>query len=478
MDNKKNILGTEKISKLLVKFAIPCVISMLVNALYNIVDQIFIGNKVGYLGNAATNIVFPITVICLGIALLFGDGAAAYLSLMLGKNQKEKANKGIGNAIVMTLIIGIIFLVIGTVFRKSLLTLFGVTEGIYPYAVEYMKYIVFGLPFMMSSIVMSSIIRADGNPKYSMFTMLVGAVLNIILDRIFLYNLMLGTKGAAIATMISEMVSFIMTICYLGRTKNFKISKETLKLEFSTIKTVASFGVSSFITQATITVIIILMNNALTKYGQNSIYGTDIPVSALGIVMKIYQIVNSIIIGIAVGAQPIFGFNYGAKKYDRVKKTYNLSIKIVLVITIIATLLFEICPKLIINIFGKGNELYQDFAVKSFRIYLSLIILNGIQILTSIFFQAIGKPKKSTILSLSRQLILLVPLILILPKLFGVIGLLFAAPIADIITFVIVLAFIIEEMRILNGKEKITWDMVKNIMNKEISIKGLKTSQN
>lgn len=434
---EQNPLGTEKISKLIKQFAIPCIISLIVSSLYNIVDQIFIGQGVGYLGNAATNIVFPFTVVTMAFSLMIGDGASAYLSLSLGKNDKKNANKGVSNGIVVSAMLGILFLVIGLVFRESLLKLFGVTESSYEYAKTYMTYIVLGMPFFMLTNSLNSMIRADGSPGYAMATMLAGAILNMILDPIAIFVFHMGVKGAAIATIIGQIVSGILSILYIKKFKSVSITKECLKLEWKTLKKICSLGISSFITQVAITVVIIILNQTLAKYGAESKYGSDIPLSALGIVMKVNQIVNSIVIGLAAGAQPIMGFNFGAKKYDRVLKTYGFAIKVGLAITACGTLIFQLCPQVIINLFGQEDELYNEFAQLCFRIFLVFVTLNSVQITSGIFFQAIGNPVKAAILSLSRQIGFLVPALLILPRFFGVKGALYAGPTADCLAFIL-----------------------------------------
>lgn len=444
---EENPLGTEKISKLIKQFAIPCIISLIVSSLYNIVDQIFIGQGVGYLGNAATNIVFPFTVVTMAFSLMIGDGASAYLSLSLGKNDKKSANKGVANGIVVSAMLGILFLVIGLVFRESLLKLFGVTESSYEYAKVYMTYIVLGMPFFMITNALNSMIRADGSPQYAMATMLAGAILNIILDPVVIFVLHMGVKGAAIATIIGQIVSGIMSVLYIKKFKSVSITKESLKLEWKTLKKICSLGISSFITQVAITVVIIILNQTLAKYGSESKYGSDIPLSALGIVMKVNQIVNSIVIGLAAGAQPIIGFNYGAKKYDRVLKTYGFAVKVGLGITAIGTLIFQLCPQIIINLFGQEDELYNEFAKLCFRIFLVFVMLNSFQITSGIFFQAIGNPVKAAILSLSRQIGFLVPALLILPRFFGVEGALYAGPTADCLAFILAAILAVREIK-------------------------------
>lgn len=444
---EKNPLATEKISKLIRKFSIPCIISLLVSSLYNIVDQVFIGQKVGYLGNAATNVVFPITVIATAVALLIGDGAAAFLSLCLGKNDNKSAEKGINTGIILITILGLLFLAIGLIFKEPLLRLFGATDNIWEYACDYMFYIVLGLPFYMITTTMNSMIRADGSPKYAMKTMLTGAIINVILDPIAIFKLNAGVAGAAIATVIGQIATCVLSFLYIKKFKTVRVNKETLRIDYKVIKKICALGVSSFITQMAITVVMVISNNALTKYGAMSKYGAEIPLSALGIVMKVNQIITSILVGIAVGAQPIIGFNYGAKKYGRVTKTYSLAIKMSLVVTVIGTLIFQFAPQLVISLFGQENELYNEFAKMCFRIFLMFLMLNGVQVVSSIFLQAIGKSVKSAILSLSRQILILIPVTLILPIFFGVNGVLYAGPVADMLAFLITIAFISVELK-------------------------------
>ena len=447
MEKEENILGYEKIGKLMRKFAIPCIISLLVNSLYNIVDQIFIGWGVGYLGNGATNVVFPLTMVCLAFALMFGDGGAAYLSLKLGEKKQKEAAKGVGNAITISVVVSILICVGYLIFLPQLLNLFGCTDNLREYALSYGEIIVLGLPFMMIGSTLNSIIRADGNPKYAMTSMVAGAILNVILDPIFIFLLNMGVEGAAIATVISQIVTFLINVFYIKKFKSIKIGKEEFKPQAQVMRKVSALGISSFITQMSIVLVIAFENNLLGKYGAESKYGADIPITVLGIVMKISQILNSIIIGIAAGSQPILGYNYGAGKYDRVKKTLKYVLGLSVIISTIAFILFQTIPDKLISIFGSGNELYMEFACIAFRTYLMLVICNGVQIPSGIFFQAIGKSAKSAILSLSRQILFLIPAMVTFGSLFGLIGVLYAGPFADGLAFVISGILIIVEMK-------------------------------
>lgn len=447
MEKEENILGTEKIGKLIRKFSIPCIVSLLVNSLYNIIDQIFIGWGVGYLGNGATNVVFPITMICLAFALMFGDGTSAYLSLKLGEKKKQDATKGVANGIIIAMIVAILFCMITLIFLPQLLNLFGCTDVLKDNAIRYGGIIALGIPFMMIGVTLNSIIRADGSPKYAMISMISGAVLNTILDPIFIFVFKMEVEGAAIATIFSQFITFGLNILYIRKFKTITLNKENFKFKINIARKVSALGISSFITQMSIVFVMATENNLLAKYGMESKFGAEIPITVLGIVMKISQILNSIIIGLASGTQPIFGYNYGARKFERVKKTLKVVLSASVGISIFAFMLFQIIPEKLIAIFGNGNENYIEFACLAFRIYLMLCIFNGIQIPTGIFFQAIGKSSKSAILSLSRQIVFLIPAMIILGKMFGIIGVLLSGPVADGLAFILAIVFLALEMR-------------------------------
>lgn len=453
MEKEENILGTEKIGKLIKKFSIPCIISLLVNSLYNIVDQIFIGQGVGYLGNGATNVVFPLTMICLAFSLMLGDGASSYLSLKLGEKKKEEASKGVGNGITLSVILSILLCATSLIFLPQLLNLFGCTDNLREYATQYGKIIAIGLPFMMIGTALNSVIRADGSPKYAMATMVLGAVLNTILDPIFIFIFKMGVEGAAIATIFSQFITFVLNVGYIRKFKSIQINKENFKLKWNVAKKVSALGISSFITQMSFVVVMAFENNLLAKYGAESKFGSEIPITVLGIVMKISQILNSIIIGIVAGSQPIFGFNYGARKFDRVKSALKTVLGLSLVISTIAFILFQTIPEVLISIFGSGDEIYMEFACLSFRCYLLLCICNGIQIPSGIFFQAIGKSMKSAILSLSRQILFLIPALVILGKMFGIMGILYSGAVADGLAFLVASVLLILELKRLQQAE-------------------------
>lgn len=442
----ENPLGYEKPGKLLGKFAIPSIIAMLVSSLYNIVDQIFIGQGVGYIGNGATNVAFPLTTICMSISLMIGIGAAAKFSLELGKGNPKEAAGCVGNAFWMAAVLGITYAVLVEIFAKPMLNLFGATAENLSYAMDYVRITAIGMPFLIYINVLSNLIRADGNPNYSMICLVAGAVVNTVLDPVFIFGLDMGVKGAALATVISQVVSFSLSIAYMWRFKRVKIGREFLHPKISKCVRMSSLGMSNCLTQLALTVMQIVMNNSLKHYGALSRFGEDIPLSSFGIISKINAIFISVFVGIAQGAQPIVGFNYGAKKFDRVKEIYKLEIISSTVIAVIGFIVIQCFPKQLISLFGSGDELYMEFAVRFMRIFLFMIIVNGVQLISSNFFSAIGKPLKGVILALSRQSLFLVPLIIILPIFLGVEGIAFSGPVSDILAFTISVAVIAREL--------------------------------
>lgn len=427
----KNPLGTERVGKLMVRYAIPSIISIVVNSLYNMVDQIFIGQGVGYLGNAATNVILPLTSILLALGLLIGDGTASYMSLNLGKGKNHAAAYGVGNAISLTVGTSVILLILFEIFLEPLCRLFGATDTALPYALEYGSIIVLGFPFAMIDAGFGSIIRADGRPKASMAGLLIGCITNIILDPIFIFVCHWGVAGAAWATIIGQILNTVYFVACMLRFKTIQLHKEHLKPQASVVKKVLTLGASSFITQVASVFVIAVMNNSLVKYGALSKYGADIPLAALGITMKVSQLIMGISLGIATGIQPILGFNYGSGQYDRVKKTYKLALLSSTLILAIAFLIFQFWPEYIIALFGQESDLYMEFALKCFRIYLLACFAIGVSGVTGIFFQAIGRPIPAALLSLSRQIIFLIPAMLIFGALMGVEGVLWAGPFSD-----------------------------------------------
>lgn len=433
---KENILGTEKIGKLLAKFAIPGIISMVVNSLYNIVDQIFIGQGVGYLGNGATTVIFPMTTFAMAFSLLFGDGSAAFLSLKLGEKKEEEAARGTGAGIIGFVGIGIIITILYLLFLEPLCKLFGASEAILPYAKDYGRIITYGLPFCAVCAGGASIIRADGNPKFNMIGLFAGTIINVVLDPIFIFIFHWGVKGAAFATILGQFANAVLNIYYFSKKmKNVSLNRFVFRKSISYIPRVSKLGISSFITQMALVVAMATRNNVLVTYGAQSKYGPDIPVTTLGITMKTFAIIMSIVIGLSAGAQPIFGYNYGSGKYDRVKKTFKLVAVLSTIICTVAFFLAQFKPMAIISIFGSESDLYNEFAIKCMRIYLMLIPTVGIQIMSGIFFQALGYPVQASILSLSKQIIFQLPVTILLPVFMGVEGVLWAGPVSDVLAF-------------------------------------------
>ena len=449
-------LGKDKIKKQLLSFSIPCVISMLINSIYNIVDQIFIGQGVGTLGNAATNVIFPLVIVFNAIASLIGNGAAANLSLKKGEGNDEEAAKGVGQALTTTIIISIILGVFSYIFMPKLVMLFGCTENVYNYALEYGKIIAIGAPFMIIYSSLSNIIRADGSPKYSMIMLVVGAIINIILDPIFIFEFNKGVAGGAIATVIGQFISFIIAILYIKKFKSIKLTKESLKLDKNVFK-VLGLGLSSCITQGTVLVLFVFMNNMMTKLGASSKFGADIPLSVYGVMSKVNSIYISFVLGVSIGAQPIVGFNYGAGNKERVKETIRKVLLINLGIGLTFNLVFFLFPKELAGLFIKANdpsyELFMEFATLMCHSFFLVMGLNALEMTGSVLIQSLGKVKKATAFAFIRQIILLIPISLFLSLVLnkGIYGILNAGFIADGICFVIAIFMLLDEYKKLDN---------------------------
>lgn len=441
-----NYLAEEKIGKLLLKFSIPCILSLLISSLYNIVDQIFIGHGVGYLGNGATNVVFPLTLIALSLALFIGDGTGAFLSICLGKEDYESGKRSVGSAITLLIATSVFLTLIYTVNLSHILNTFGATEANMSYAIEYFNYIMIGIPFFMFATTVNGIIRADGNPGFAMLSMVTGAVINVVLDALFIFVFKWGMMGAGLATSLGQIVSAIVSLTYIFRMNAFKLSLKDF-LPNPILAKSLPLGISSLITQLSIVITLGFTNNALVSYGAMSKYGSDIPLTSFGIVFKVLQIFISIVVGIAIGAQPIVGFNLGAKKFERIKETYFLMLRAEIILGIVATLTFELFPNQIIGIFGTENALYTEFGVQALRIYLCLIVFSAVQKSSAIFLQSLGKPGLSMSLSLLRDVILIIPLVIILTDRLGVEGILYTAPVADFVAFIVTVVYIQYVMR-------------------------------
>ena len=452
MENS-NYLGTEKVGKLLQKFAIPCICSLIISCLYNIVDQIFVGNGVGYLGNAATGVIFPITVVGWGLSLFFGDGAAAALSVSLGRGETKDIHRSVGSAVLGSFLSGVVVIVIAYLWGEGLLRMIGATDANIQMAHEYGVIIFAMMPLAMTQNTLASIIRADGSPKYAMVAMLTGAVINIIGDPVAIFALDMGIKGAAWATILGQFVSFLICAAYLRHPKTFPVGAGSFRPSMALLKPVMALGTSSLLTQLSIVIITVVNNVLLVKYGARSAYGADIPLAAFVVIMKLFQIVLNIAIGIAAGSQPIVGYNYGAKTYGRVRELLKLMIQWTAIVGLICIVLFEAVPGVFIRMFGSASDpVYFHFAVLCLRIYLSLILVTCVQKVCAIFLQSIGKAKAAAPLSVLRDVLLIV-FSLLIPVFMGVTGIFWAAPAADVLAIFVTAAVMVRVWKEL-GQEK------------------------
>lgn len=426
-----NPLGQAPIGGLIRQFAIPSIISLLVSAAYNITDQIFIGNIVGMLGNAATNVAFPVVSLGVALAQLAGVGTSANFNLNLGRKKREEAENYLGTGLVLMLLLGILLGGLVLIFKTPILILCGATETVLPYGQTYLGITALGLPFHLMGTSGTILIRADGSPKYSMACAVSGAGLNVFLDWLFMVVYHWGIQGAAWATVISQLVSFLLCVGYLPRFKGAKITRSMLGLRKSYAINICKLGVANFLNHIVMMTINIVLNNMLTHYGALSIYGSDIPLAVSGVIAKVQTIVVAFTVGLAHGCQPIFSFNMGAKNYGRVRETYHKAIVVAMAMSLVAFALFQLFPRQIAGIFGSGDPLYYEFAEKYFRIYLFMICVTGVQPLSVNYFTSVGNVRQGTFLSVARQGFFLLPLLVILPLIWGMNGILFAGPIAE-----------------------------------------------
>lgn len=443
----KNPLGYKPVNQLLAQFAIPSIIAMLVSSLYNIVDQFFIGRSVGELGNAATNISFPLSISCVAIALLFGIGGASSFNISMGKGEREKAVYYLGNAIVMLFGCGTVLCLITQFFLEPLLRFFGSPENVLGYAKTYTRIVSFGFPFLILTTGGGHLIRADGRPKITMLCNMTGAILNTILDAIFVFVFKWGMAGAAGATIIGQLISAGLAFWFLSHCKTVTIRREHLLIRKEIITRIISLGAAPCSNQLAMMIVQIVMNKSLKYYGSLSVYGESVPIACAGIITKVNQVFMSFIIGISQGLQPIVSFNYGAAQYNRVKSAYRNAIACSFVLALTAFLLFQFAPRQIISIFGNGSEEYYRFAENYFHIFLFFTFLNFLQPITSNFFTAIGKPKRGIFLSLTRQILFLLPLILIIPLFAGIDGIMYAGPIADFMAAAVSAGMVTRELK-------------------------------
>ncbi|MGV8980753.1 MATE family efflux transporter [Clostridium sp.] len=450
MDNSKQ-LGEMKVLKLLMKFSIPAIVGMLVNALYNVVDRIYIGNGVGSLGIAGITIAFPVMLVMMAFSMLIGIGANSLVSIRLGQNRKEEAEGIFGNAVSLLILTSLILSIIGLVALEPLLKLLGASEQILPYARDYLQIILLGGVFQSIGMGMNNFIRSEGNPKIAMYTMLIGALINTILDPIFIFGFHWGMQGAALATIISQAISAIWVIRYfLTGNSLLKIRKKDLKLKPSVIRGILALGAAPFAMQIAASIQNFIMNTSLATYGG------DIAISGMGVVNSIMTLMVMPVFGITQGVQPIIGYNYGAKKYDRVKQAYKLAVIFATSIVILGWIITRLFPEQLVSMFNsKDTELivFGTMAIKRFMMFLPFI---GFQIVSSNYFQAVGKSKHSALLGLSRQVLILIPALIILPKYFGLKGVISAGPLADIVSSVVTGTFIFFEMKRLDKHHKLT----------------------
>ena len=462
MEHSNQFLGTERIGKLMKQYAIPCIISLLVGALYNIVDQIFIANAsyLGSYGNAANTVVFPLTVVALAIAVMIGDGCCAFVSISLGKNESQTARKSVGNSVVMIIVSSLILTAIYLIFAKQIIAMFGgtVNEETFRHSGEYFFYISLGIPFYMFGQAMNPVIRADGSPKFAMISTLAGAVINIILDPVFIFVCKWGMMGAAVATVIGQIVTAVLAVWYLLHMKIIKPERGDCRISGSICKKTLVLGITSFLSQISLVAAMAAINNMIRKYGaMDAVFCQEqyaqIPMAVVGIVMKFFQIVISVVVGMAAGCIPIVGFNIGAGKKLRVKELFTSLLIAEAAVGAIAMILVECFPHQLINIFGAANEsvYYTDFAIKAFRTYLCMIILACANKACFIFLQAMGKAAASTLLSMIREVVFGVGFALLLPVFFGLDGVLYSMPVSDLLTFIIAAFLICRTYKELNG---------------------------
>ena len=456
MENKeRSFLGTEKISTLMRKFAVPSIIAMLVSALYNIIDQLFIGQEVGIDGNAATNIAFPLTTLCIACALLFGIGGASCFNLSMGRGDEKRAAFFAGNSASMQILVGAVIFIVTEVFLHPILSLCGAEGGIVEeYAAVYVRITAIGFPFLILTTGGSNLMRADGSPGTAMLCSIIGAALNIILDALFIMVFGWGMAGAAWATVIGEVISAVILMSYLRKFKKIKMTIKHFMPRLKYARQIALLGMAAFFNQVTMMVVQVVMNQLLRTYGDESVYGATVTIASAGIVMKVFQVFFSFIIGLSQGSQPIESYNYGAKQYDRVRGALWLTLGLGGILSLAATIIFQVFPAEILSMFGKGDAMYMEFGVRFFRIFLLAVVVDFFQPVVSTFFTSIGKAYKGVFLSLTRQFIFFMPLLLILSGIYGLDGILYAGPAADLSAFAVTLIMMGLELRNIRALER------------------------
>lgn len=442
-----NILGTENINKLIFKFATPTILSMLTVSLYNLVDQIFIGHAVGYLGNAAINVAFPIHSIVMGFALWIGDGTATYIAMNLGAGRREEAGKAVSQSVILLAIISVLTVAFGYIFMEPILYLSGCTAVMLPYAMEYTKYILLGMPFLIFACGMNPSVRADGNPRYAMLAMMAGCLLNFILEPIFIFGLNMGLAGSAIGTVVSQLFSAILVLAYFPKLKTFKFERKNIRLHGKLPMTVMKLGLSSLTLNCCQIVNVLIINNLLVFYGAMSTLGAEAVFAAMGAAQKVAFISTNVTSGIGIGSQPIIAFNRGALNFDRVRECYFAALKLAVAFTAVVLVLTRIYPTEIMLIFGDDNPGFMTFGIAVLEIWMLTIMLSAFQDVSTSFFQSIGRPFLAMTIPLARRILLILPMSYFFPKYWGVISILWAGPIADTIVFAIILALLRKSFR-------------------------------
>ncbi|MDR1514470.1 MAG: MATE family efflux transporter [Synergistaceae bacterium] len=440
-------LASAGIGGLIIKYGLPSIVAMLVGALYNIVDQIFIGHKVGMFGNAATNVAFPLGAVCMSIALLLGVGGASNFNLEMGRGNRENAGRIAANAVTFMGLFGLAVFILVRLFLVLILEAFGATPEVMPYALTYTSIISLGIPFMIMSIGCTHLIRADGSPRYSMICNVTGAVMNVILNSVLMFGLDMGIAGAAWGTVISQFISWLMAVRYISGYKSAPLVKNYFIPRLSKLAKIASLGAAASFNQLSMMCVQVTLNNVLTHYGALSAYGANIPLAASGIITKVNMVFISVVVGLAQGGQPIIGFNYGARNYARVKRTFRILISVSTGLSFVVFVCFQLFPTGIISLFGSGSGEYYRFVERYFRIFLFMTVANGVQPLTSNFFTSIGKATRGIFISLTRQIIFLLPLVIIFPRFWGVDGVMYAGPAADAAAVCVAAVFLFREFR-------------------------------
>ena len=447
-------LETEPLSKLLLRYSVPTTLTLMVNYLYNVVDQIFIGHGAEITGMAAVNVAFPVSILVNAVALLLGDGCAANVSLCLGRKDQETADRIFGHAVTWIITGGIVMALLCGIFTPQILRLCGATDTAYGEAAAYLRVIALGIPFQLVCPAFTAMIRADGAPQYTMKCMMTGAVINLILDPVFIFGLNMGVVGAGIATVIGEVAAGVLCLLYLRRLQTVRLTKEALRPTWVLTRRILKLGFPSLLTQSLTALVQIVLNNLMRIYGAATVYGSDIALSVYGMMMKVYQIAHSMFVGVSSAIQPINGYNFGAGNYGRVRKTYRMATGIALVISALWWLIYLLFPRQLAMLFVSDNPLYLDCAAHCFRLYMMAFFLYGVHMTTASFFQGIGKPTCSLLIPLVRQGVLLIPLALLLSRYGGLDGALFAVPIADVLTCVLCVIMASMEFR---GWKKRGW---------------------